>query len=157
MSLSNAFKSSGLAQWIGSHTTILGGLEILIIILAVVALIVFLTELNSNTATTATFVPILAAVAIGINENPLLLIIPATLAASCAFMFPNATPPNAVVFGSGHLSIANMIKTGIILNLIAIIIVTCSSYVLLNLVFNVQPGNIPNWAIEVKQLSNLLR
>ena len=148
LSLSNAFKSSGLAAWIGSHTTLLGGLELIIIVLAIVALIVFLTELNSNTATTATFVPILAAVSIGINENPLLMVIPATLGASCAFMFPNATPPNAVVFGSGHLTIVNMIRAGFMLNLIAIIIVTCVSFLLLSIVFDVQPGNIPDWAFN---------
>ena len=101
IALSKAIKSSGLADWIGTFSNYLYGLDIYLLILISVALIILLTELNSNTATVATFSPILIIFAVGLEVNPLIFVIPTTIAASCAFMLPIATPPNAVVFGSG--------------------------------------------------------
>jgi sodium-dependent dicarboxylate transporter 2/3/5 len=118
-----------------------------IIVLAVTALIILLTELTSNTATTATFLPIVASVAIGLGENPYLLIVPAALAASCAFMMPVATPPNAIVFGSGHITIAQMIRAGIWLNVIGALVITGIGYSIMLVVLDVVPGVVPDWAV----------
>jgi sodium-dependent dicarboxylate transporter 2/3/5 len=118
----------------------------LVILLLVVTLIVFLTELTSNTATTAAFLPILAPVALAMGQNPLLLVVPATLAASCAFMLPVATPPNAIVFGSEQITIAQMSRAGFVLNLVFIVLVTVVAYMLLPILFDVVIGQVPDWA-----------
>jgi sodium-dependent dicarboxylate transporter 2/3/5 len=100
------------------------------LILGVVALMIFLTEITSNTATAAALIPILAGLAPGLGIEPLLLIVPAAIAASCAFMLPVATPPNAVVFGSGLVPLPQMARAGIWLNLIGIVVITCLCYAL---------------------------
>jgi len=97
-SMAAGFKATKLANWIGSQFGLLDTAPILVHILAVATLIIFLTELTSNTATSAMVMPILSVIAIGLGQNPLLLIIPAAIVASCAFMLPVATPPNAIVF-----------------------------------------------------------
>ena len=89
---------------------------------------IFLTELTSNTATTATLIPILYAIAVGLGLDPYLLIIPAGIAASCAFMLPVATPPNAIVFGSGLIHVPQMTRPGFVLNLIGIILISLLTY-----------------------------
>ena len=150
IALSNAFKSSGLANWIGSFSSYLYHIDIYALILIAVLLIIFLTELNSNTATVATFTPILIIFAIGLEINPLFFVIPTTIAASCAFMLPIATPPNAVIFGSGQLDIKDMIKAGIGLNLISALVVSILTIILLNLFFGLQITNMPDWAISGK-------
>ena len=98
--------------------------------LGVVALLIFLTEITSNTATTATLLPILAGLAPGLGVDPLLLIVPAAVAASCAFMLPVATPPNAVVFGSGRVPLPQMARAGLLLNLVGIAVITGLGYAL---------------------------
>jgi sodium-dependent dicarboxylate transporter 2/3/5 len=105
-----------------------------------------LTELTSNVATASAFLPVVAAVAIGIGQNPLMLAVPAVLAASCAFMLPVATPPNAVVYGSGFLTIPQMVRAGGVLNLIFVLLLTAFAYTLVTLVFDVQLGVVPVWA-----------
>lgn len=122
-SLAKAVTVSGLADWIGGNVALLADAPPLAIMIGVTVMIVFLTELTSNTPTVAAFLPILFSVAQGIGIDPMLLIVPATVAASCAFMLPVATPPNAIVFGSGHISIQSMVKAGIWLNLVSIILV----------------------------------
>jgi len=94
-------------------------------------LVIFLTELTSNLATTATFLPIVAAIALQFDFNPLLLTASVALAASCAFMLPVATPPNAIVFGSELISVPQMMKAGILINLIAIILVSLAGIYLI--------------------------
>ena len=96
----------------------------------IATLIIFLTELTSNTATTATFLPIVGAVAIEAGFDPIVLAVPVTLAASCAFMLPVATPPNAIVFGSGLLTIPKMMRAGLAVNIAGIAIVTLAAMVL---------------------------
>ncbi len=150
IALSNAFRSSGLAEWIGSFSIYLYGLDVYILILVSVLVIIFLTELNSNTATVATFTPILIIFAIGLEINPLFFVIPTTIAASCAFMLPIATPPNAVVFGSGKLEIKDMIRTGISLNVIAALIVSVLSVLILNIVFDYEMLGVPSWFVETE-------
>ena len=118
----NAVQSSGLAVWLGS--LIPGGISTVLIIVLVVTLIIFLTELTSNMATTATFMPVVAAIAIQSNFNPLLVTAAVAIAASCAFMLPVATPPNAIVFGSGLIKVPQMARAGFLLNLIGVFLVS---------------------------------
>ncbi len=146
LSLASAISDTGLAEWIGEGVNALGGWPILLVIVSTVALIVLLTEITSNTATTAAFLPILGAVAVGFGENPFLLTVPATLGASCAFMLPVATPPNAIVYGSGQLSIPQMSRVGVWLNLVFIVVVTLVAYSLLGVAFGVELGTLPGWA-----------
>lgn len=135
LSLAAAVKTHGVAEFIGAQTAWLSGWPAPAVILIVVAAVIFLTELTSNTATTATLVPILAAIAPGLDLHPYQLIIPAAIAASCAFMMPVATPPNAIVFGSGHITIAEMCKAGWWLNLAGIVIITALAGLLIPLVW----------------------
>jgi sodium-dependent dicarboxylate transporter 2/3/5 len=147
LSMASAISETGLATWIGGGIGTLNTWPILLIILAVVALMVFLTEMTSNTASTAAFLPILASVAIGLGENPLLLAIPTVLGASCAFMLPVATPPNAIVYGSGKITIPEMTKAGFWLNMLFILILTGASLTLIAWVFGIDVGVLPKWAV----------
>jgi len=131
LSLAAAIQANGVGLLLASAVGSLAGVPTLWIVLAVVAGIVFLTELTSNTATTATLVPVLAAVAPGLGLDPLALIVPAALAASCAFMLPVATPPNAVVFGSGLIRVEDMSRAGFWLNWIGIGLITALAHTLL--------------------------
>lgn len=130
LSLARGVADSGLDAWIGEQVGVLGGLPTVALIVVAVAAVIFLTELTSNTATAATFLPILGGVALGLDLDPLLLVIPATLAATCAFMMPVATPPNAIVFGSGHVTMPQMVRAGLWLNLAAVVLITGLVYLL---------------------------
>lgn len=154
LALAGGFSDSGLSQWIGSQAEILGRAPTLIFVAAVTLLIIFLTELTSNTATAAMIIPILAAIAIGLDQNPLLLTIPATLAASCAFMLPVATPPNAIIFGSGLVSIPEMSRSGFGLNLMSIVIVVGLTFSIGFSVFGIEAGVLPDWvSADIEPLS----
>ena len=146
LSLATVINTSGLAAWIGSLSNSLSNISIILLVLILVASIIMLTELTSNTATASTFIPILGATALGLGQDPLLLIIPATLAASCAFMMPVATPPNTIAYASGHLKISDMIKAGIWLNIISLIIIGVIIALILGPVFDVELNKIPLWA-----------
>ena len=122
LSLANAVQATGLAIWMGS--LIPQGVSLALIVILVVALIIFLTELTSNMATTATFLPVVAAIALQSNFNPLLVTAAVALAASCAFMLPVATPPNAIVFGSGLIRVPQMAKAGFLINILGITVVS---------------------------------
>ncbi|MCS7209020.1 MAG: SLC13 family permease [Fimbriimonadales bacterium] len=124
LALAHAFESTGLAKAIGSAVSGLGDLPVWLIVLCVAALIIFLTELTSNTATTATFLPIVGAAAVGMGLDPRLLAIPVAVGASAAFMLPVATPPNAIVFASGEIQLKEMARAGLALNLFCIAVVT---------------------------------
>ena len=130
LSLAAAIQANGVDAFIGSLVGGLRGLPSLVVVASVSALMVGLTELTSNTAAAATLVPILAAIAPSLGIHPYLLIVPATLAASCAFMLPVATPPNAVVFGSGYLTITQMIRAGIWLVGLSVVLITALAYTL---------------------------
>jgi len=137
LSLAAAVAGSGLAAWIGSELAGLGGMPVFVLVLAVTTLIIFLTEMTSNIATAATFLPLVAALAVSLGQPPLLLAIPAVLAASFAFMLPVATPPNAIVFASGYITIPQMVKAGFWLNLIGIVAIIAITYALMGPVFGV--------------------
>jgi solute carrier family 13 (sodium-dependent dicarboxylate transporter), member 2/3/5 len=140
LSLASAITRTGLADWIGGALGGLDAIPTLLLIVVVATVVVFLTELTSNTATAAAFLPVLASLAIGLGENPLLLTVPAALAASCAFMMPVATPPNAIVYGSSFVTIPQMARAGIVLNLLFIFLITLAAYVLVLRVF--APGTM---------------
>jgi len=145
LAMAAGFKQTKLADWIGGQVSLLDQAPVLVLVIAVTALIIFLTELTSNTATSAMVMPILAAVAVGLGQNPLLLIVPAAIAASCAFMLPVATPPNAIVFGSGYVTIPQMAKSGFGLNLIGIVVTVVITYLLVVPVFGVVFDELPTW------------
>jgi sodium-dependent dicarboxylate transporter 2/3/5 len=117
LSLAAAIQQSGLAGWIGAALGGLAGWPVFAVILVVTTVVIFLTELTSNTATAAAFLPLVASLAVGIGADPMLLAVPTALAASCAFMMPVATPPNAIVYGTGAITIPQMAKAGMWLNL----------------------------------------
>lgn len=114
----------------GTQVQALGGLPALLLVGAVVLLVLFLTEVTSNTATAATFIPVLGGVALGIGTDPMVLLIPAALAATCAFMLPVGTPPNAIVFGTGTVTIRQMAKGGFVLNIVGVLLITLMTYLI---------------------------
>jgi sodium-dependent dicarboxylate transporter 2/3/5 len=131
LALAEGFQSTGLAEWIGQKFTLLDGISFILLLLVIVTSVNFLTEVTSNVATASMLLPILASVALKLDLHPFGLMIGATLAASCAFMLPVATPPNAVVFGSGYLRMKDMVKAGFWLNIISILLVTIMVYFVL--------------------------
>lgn len=145
LSLASGITQTGLAEWIGTGVGGLQSWPLILLLGTVVLTVVFLTEVTSNTATAAAFLPILASVAIGIGQNPLLFIIPAALAASCAFMLPVATPPNAIVFGSGRITMPEMSRAGLWLNVIFIILLTTAAFTFISWVFGIETGVLPPW------------
>ena len=149
LALATGFQHTGLAQMIGHQFQAAEALPTFALILAVCLAITFLTELTSNTATTEMILPILASVAVAVGIHPLALMIPATLSASCAFMMPAATPPNAIVFGSNRLSIAEMARVGIFLNLLGALVIAALVYSLGLVVFDIDLANLPDWAKSI--------
>ncbi len=143
LALAEGFKVSGLAKWIGNQLTLFEAFPAILMILAIIAVVNFLTEITSNVATAAMLMPILAALALSIDVHPYFLMVAATLAASCAFMLPVATPPNAVVFGSGLLTIPKMIKAGFWMNIISIIISTILIYFILSWAWGIDLESFP--------------
>lgn len=135
LSLAAALSSSGLTVWLGAQLAPLGAINHIILVVALTSMVIFLTELTSNVATTATLLPVVAALGIELGFDPLMLAIPVTIAASCAFMLPVATPPNAIVFSSGEIRIKEMMRAGIWLNIISIILVSCAAIWLVPLIF----------------------
>jgi sodium-dependent dicarboxylate transporter 2/3/5 len=144
--LASGFTSSGLSELVGQQFLDLKDLDTFAVIAAISSMVVFLTEVTSNTATAEMLLPLAAAVARAIEVNPLLLMLPVTLSTSMAFMMPIATPPNAIVFASGSLKIGDMVKTGIIVNLIAITMITLTTYFWGMQWFSIDAGVVPDWA-----------
>lgn len=124
LSLAAAVAGTGLDEWFGAQVEGLGTLPVVLLLLAVVTIVLLLTEVTSNTATAATFIPILGGVALGVGVDPQTLLIPAALAATCAFMLPVGTPPNAIVFGSGTVTIGEMARGGAVLNVVGVVLIT---------------------------------
>ncbi len=135
LALATMIKDSGLAEWLAQNFSLLNAWPLFAVVLVIVTVIIFLTEITSNTATTATFLPLLGALAVAQSVSPLLFVIPAAIAASCAFMMPVATPPNAVVFGSGEIRIKDMMHAGFLLNLFGIGLVSVLAYYLVLAIF----------------------
>jgi sodium-dependent dicarboxylate transporter 2/3/5 len=144
--LAKGFLSSGLSDWFGQQLAALSGVPPIVLVLVVCITITFLTELTSNMATTEVVLPVLAAMAVAVETDPLLLMIPATLSASCAFMLPVATAPNAIAFGSGEIKITDMMRYGFLLNLIGIVLIVATIFLIGVTVFDIEPGVLPEWA-----------
>jgi solute carrier family 13 (sodium-dependent dicarboxylate transporter), member 2/3/5 len=136
LSLAAAVEQSGLALWLGGHLSIFFGLGLLILLVVVVTFVNFLTEITSNMAVTAMLIPVLITAAAVAGFSPYYFVVGATLAASCAFMMPISTPPNAVVFGSGYLTIKEMAQTGLWLNLVAVLLISLMVYFVLPVLWN---------------------
>ncbi len=147
--LAAGFQRTGLAELIGNQFAALGGMPPFLLILMVCLVLTFLTELTSNLATTEMVLPILASVAVATGVNPLMLMIPATLSASCAFMMPVATPPNAIVFGSDRISVGEMARVGIVLNFVGALVIATMVYLVALVVFDIDPSVMPDWATAI--------
>ena len=139
MALASGFKESGLALWIGTQMTLLDGINLFLLLFVLIASVNFLTEITSNLATTAMLLPILYPMAMTIDVHPFILMVSAAVAASCAFMLPVATPPNAVVFGSGYLRIPDMVRVGIWMNVLSIILLSVFVYYVLPYLWEFDP------------------
>lgn len=137
LSLADAVTANGVAEFFGAQAAAFVGAPDVLLVIVIAAAVIFLTELTSNTGTTTTLLPILAALAPGLGVHPYLLIVPAALAASCAFMMPVATPPNAIVFGSGHVTIPQMCRAGLCLNLIGVLLVTLLTWLIVRPVLGI--------------------
>ena len=146
--LAKGMSETGLALWLGTQLVWLKNVPVWVMILATCTMITFLTEITSNTATTTMLIPVLGSAALAMGAHPLILMIPATISASCAFMLPVATPPNAIIFGSNLIRIPQMARIGLILNFIGIILVTILVYTVGTSVFNIDPNVVPDWAIH---------
>lgn len=147
--LAKGFQVTGLSTLVGTKFAGLAGTSPLIMVVMVCFGLTFLTELTSNTATTEMILPILASVGFAMHTNPLILMIPATLSASCAFMMPVATPPNAIVFGSGRVKIAEMARAGFFINLIGITLITIYFYTVGAGLMGIDLAVFPEWAKEL--------
>ncbi|MCH7991707.1 MAG: SLC13/DASS family transporter [Gemmatimonadetes bacterium] len=147
--LAAGFQQTGLAQIVGNQFEVLASLPTFLMILLVCLVLTFLTELTSNLATTEMILPILASVAVVTETHPLILMIPATLSASCAFMMPVATPPNAIVFGSDRISVGEMARIGIVLNLVGALLISAVVFTVGTVVFDIDPSVLPEWATSI--------
>lgn len=143
MALAKAFDESGLAVWLGQLMTEFGGLPLFLLIILLVTAINFLTEITSNLATTAMLLPVLAPLAFEIGVHPFGLMVGAAVAASCAYMLPVATPPNAVVFGSGYLRIPDMVSKGVVMNIFSVILISLMVYFLLPIIWDIDLNLFP--------------
>ncbi len=145
IALAIGFADSGLAAWVGNQLNVLQGVSVFIVVFVIITSVNFLTEITSNLATTAILLPILAALAIVIDIHPFLLLAAATVAASCAFMLPVATAPNALVFGSGYIKMSDMIRAGVWLNIISIVVLTFIVYFILPELWDFEAVGYPNF------------
>lgn len=139
LALAEGFQQTGLDQWIGARLTLLHGFPHLLIVLILVTLVIFLTEVTSNTATTAMILPICGSLSVAVGGDPLLFMVPAAVAASCAFMLPVGTPPNALIFASGQVTIPQMARIGVWMNLMGIVVITLVTYLVAIPVLNLKP------------------
>ena len=144
--LATGFKDSGLSMWFGHRLAGLSAVHPMLLVAVLCLMITFLTELTSNTATAEMFLPILAALGVAIQVNPLLLMIPATLSCSFAFMLPVATPPNAIVFGTDRVRMKDMVRAGLILNLTGVAIIAGAIYALGGSALGIELTGLPEWA-----------
>lgn len=148
--LADGFQDTGLTKYIAGLLVDLEGMQLIWIIACIVALNIFLTEVTSNTAVATLMIPVMGAIAVGMKINPLGPIVAACIACSYAFMLPVATPPNAVVFGSGAVTIRQMARTGLWLNILGIIQITLVVYFLMPWAWGVDLTVLPDWAIPKK-------
>jgi solute carrier family 13 (sodium-dependent dicarboxylate transporter), member 2/3/5 len=149
--LAGAFNDSGLAQWVGDRfaATVVGW-PIWALVAAVCLLLTFLTEFTSNVATVSAILPILAGASVSLGIDPRLIMIPATISTSCAFMLPIATPPNAIVFGSGQIRMGQMVRYGFVLNLLGVVFITAATFLFFVPQLGISLDTMPEWAAAGK-------
>ncbi|AGK61109.1 anion transporter [Archaeoglobus sulfaticallidus PM70-1] len=145
IALSGAFTKSGLAVWVGEQLLFLKGMHPIVVLAVITTLVIFLTEMTSNTAITTLMMPIMASFALAMGVDPRGFMVAAALAASYAFMLPVATPPNAIVFGTGYVTIPQMARNGFLLNLIGIVLLTIACYTLVSAVLGINWFVTPQW------------
>lgn len=150
LSLAGMIEKHGLSRYLGELCGGLEGFPVLLTLAVVCFGILMLTELTSNTATAATFLPIAAALALSLGQNPLLFLVPTALAANCSYMMPVGTPPNAIVFGSGRITLPQMAKAGMWLNIALVPILLGAVWLLGGWVFGLEFGVVPEWATPTK-------
>lgn len=146
LAMAGMMNDHGVADWIGNGLRSLGDASPLVLLLCVITVVMFMTEFMSNAAVITSMLPVIAGIAIGFGQDPLLLAIPATFAASCAFMLPISTPPNAIVFSTQFITVPQMARAGLLLNLTAIVVLALGTYWLLPWAFGIQPDALPDWA-----------
>lgn len=146
LAIAEGFEETGLAQWIGEQLAVLAGFPFVFILFIISVLIIFLSEFTSNTATTAMIMPVLASLSIGLAVHPYAIMVLGVTAASFAFMLPTAAPPNAIVFGSGYITIPQMVKVGIGLNIIGIFFAVLSVVLWLPIIWGIDLTVPPTWA-----------
>lgn len=144
--LADATRATGLAEWIGNGLGSVANVGPIVKVAVLCIAITFLTEVMTNTALTTIMMPILAASTVASGTDPLLMMVPCALAASLAFMLPSGTAPNAIVFSSGHLSVAYMARVGLALNLLSAIVVIAATFLLARPVFGISLNSLPSWA-----------
>lgn len=146
------FQNTGLADWLGNHLAFISTLPFLLVLILIMAFVIIFTEFNSNTATANIVLPILASIAVAASINPLLLMIPATIASSIGFMMPAGTGPNTVILGSGRVTVKDMMKCGVWLNLISLVLLTIILYVFVIPILGLETG-LPAWAQKIPGLT----
>jgi sodium-dependent dicarboxylate transporter 2/3/5 len=146
LSLAGAIERHGLSAYLGVLAQGLDAIPVLLTLIIVSFGILMLTELTSNTATAATFLPVAAAVAVALDQNPLLFLVPTALAANCSYMMPVGTPPNAIVYGSGHIALPQMVRGGLWLNVLLVPVFLVLMLLLGRAVFGIEQGMVPPWA-----------
>ncbi|MDH7944652.1 SLC13 family permease [Pseudohongiella sp. SYSU M77423] len=143
LAIAAGFRSTGLSDWMGSQLTILDGVHLMVMIATAALLILFLTEITSNTATATMILPVVASLALALNVHPFALMIPCAMAANCAFMLPVGTPPNAIIFATEKLRIVEMMQVGFLLNLIATVLITLMVYFGVPLLWGIDLTTVP--------------
>lgn len=143
LAIAAGFVETGLSSWIGEQLRTLDGVNVILVIIIATALVLFLTEITSNAATATMILPVMAAFAISLNIHPYALMVPCAMAANCAFMLPVGTPPNAIMFGTGKVTIMEMVKTGFWLNIIALILIVVGVFNMLPLFWGIDLMTIP--------------
>ncbi len=143
LAIAAGFRETGLSSWLGSQLTVLDGMNLVVIIASATLLILFLTEITSNTATATMILPVVASLALALEIHPFALMIPCAMAANCAFMLPVGTPPNAIIFASGKLTILEMVRAGFIVNILAAALIVAAVYFLSPAVFDIVLTEVP--------------
>ena len=143
LAIAAGFRETGLSNWLGSQLTVLDGMNLVVIIASATLLIIFLTEVTSNTATATMILPVVASLALTLEIHPFALMIPCALAATCGFMLPAGTPPNAIIFATGKLRITEMVRVGFIVNLISVVLIVVAVYYLVPPVFDIELNVVP--------------
>ena len=143
LAIAAGFRESGLSSWMGNQLTIFDSFHLIVMIACATLLILFLTEITSNTATATMILPVVAGLALALEIHPYALMIPCAMAANCAFMLPVGTPPNAIIFATEKLTIGEMMRVGFLLNIIASILIVLMVYFLVPVLWNIDLNSVP--------------